>query len=92
MRAPTAPRRDGHTDGGAPSGNAILIGHYGSMTGSEATFRTVDVERGPSRAQGSSTTRAGSAAGRSRLKEYDTQGKTEEAGTAVTRGCARTTR
>jgi ABC-type branched-subunit amino acid transport system substrate-binding protein len=78
--------KDGHTDGGAPSGNAILIGHYGSMTGSEATF-------GQSTSNGvrlalKEFNDAGGLGGRTiSLKEYDTQGKTEEAGTAVTRLC-----
>src|SRR5437867_1690382 len=75
--------------GGAASGGGdILIGHYGSLTGSEATF-------GKSTSNGirlaiKEFNAAGGLGGRKiSLVEYDTQGKTEEAGTAVTRLCTK---
>lgn len=67
-----------------PPAGSILIGHYGSMTGSEATF-------GQSTDDGirlaiEEFNAAGGLSGRPiELKTYDTQGKTQEAGTAVTR-------
>lgn len=69
--------------GGAPLG-PILIGEFGSMTGSEATF-------GQSTHNGimlavEEVNAAGGIGGRMiEVKSYDDQGKTEEAGTAVTR-------
>jgi len=69
----------------APTGTGnILIGEYGSMTGSEATF-------GQSTHNGimlavEEFNAAGGLAGRQvELKSYDTQGKSQEAGTVVTR-------
>jgi len=69
----------------APSATgSILIGEYGSMTGSEATF-------GQSTHNGimlavEEFNAAGGLAGRQvELKSYDTQGKSQEAGTVVTR-------
>lgn len=66
------------------SGSAILVGEYGSLTGSEATF-------GQSTHNGimlavEEVNAAGGIGGRLiEVKTYDTQGKTQEAGTAVTR-------
>ena len=68
----------------APAGGEILIGHFGSMTGSEATF-------GQSTDNGirlaiREVNAAGGVKGRQiALKTYDDQGKSQEAGTAVTR-------
>lgn len=74
--------------GGAEAGGAatgpILVGEFGSMTGSEATF-------GQSTHNGimlavEEVNAAGGIGGRMvEVKSYDDQGKTEEAGTAVTR-------
>lgn len=62
----------------------ILIGHYGSLTGSEATFGQ-NTSRGI-RLAVKEFNAAGGLKGRTvDLKEYDTQGKTQEAGSAVTR-------
>ncbi len=62
----------------------ILIGHYGSLTGSEATFGQ-NTSRGI-RIAVKEINDAGGIGGRKvELKEYDTQGKTQEAGSAVTR-------
>ncbi|MFZ4737925.1 MAG: ABC transporter substrate-binding protein [Bradymonadia bacterium] len=68
----------------APQTGNILIGEYGSMTGSEATF-------GQSTHNGivlavEEVNAAGGIGGRKvELKNYDTQGKSQEAGTVVTR-------
>jgi branched-chain amino acid transport system substrate-binding protein len=70
----------------APAGGtgAILIGHYGSLTGSEATFGQ-STDNGIRMAVAEQN-QAGGINGRTiELKTYDTQGKTQEAGTAVTR-------
>jgi branched-chain amino acid transport system substrate-binding protein len=62
----------------------ILIGHYGSLTGSEATFGQ-STDKGIQMAVAEQN-QAGGVKGRQiQLKTYDTQGKTQEAGTAVTR-------
>jgi branched-chain amino acid transport system substrate-binding protein len=70
--------------GAAEAQDRILIGEFGSMTGSEATF-------GQSTHAGimlaiSERIAAGGVKGRPvEVRTYDTQGKTQEAGTAVTR-------
>lgn len=72
------------TSAAAPQTGTILIGEYGSMTGSEATF-------GQSTHNGivlavEEVNAAGGIGGRKiELKNYDTQGKSQEAGTVVTR-------
>ena len=76
----------GTSGGGAkpPASETILIGHFGSMTGSEATF-------GQSTDNGirlaiKEVNAAGGVLGKTiELKTYDDQGKGQEAGTAVTR-------
>ena len=70
----------------APGGSSgpILIGHYGSMTGSEATFGQ-STDNGIKLAV-KEINAAGGVKGRMiELKTYDDQGKSQEAGTAVTR-------
>lgn len=70
----------------APAADAIVIGHYGSLTGSEATF-------GKSTSNGvrmaiKEFNAAGGLNGRMvELKEYDTKGDAKEAGAVVTRLC-----
>lgn len=70
--------------GAAKEPERILVGHYGSLTGSEATF-------GQSTSRGirlaiKETNAAGGIKGRMiDLKEYDTAGTPAQAGTAVTR-------
>ena len=68
----------------APSGDAILIGHYGSMTGSEATFGQ-STDNGVRLAVKELNSAGGIKGRRVELKTYDDQGKSQEAGTAVTR-------
>lgn len=68
----------------ATAGETILIGHFGSMTGSEATFGQ-STDNGV-RLAVKEINEAGGVKGRKiELKTYDDQGKTQEAGTAVTR-------
>jgi branched-chain amino acid transport system substrate-binding protein len=71
--------------GSAPSDTGdILVGHYGSMTGSEATFGQ-STDNGIKLAV-KEINAAGGVNGRPlKILTYDTQGKTQEAGTAVTR-------
>lgn len=70
--------------GAAPAAGTILIGHFGSMTGSEATFGQ-STDNGI-RLAVKELNQAGGIRGRQvELKTYDDQGKTQEAGTAVTR-------
>ncbi len=75
---------DGGGTAARPSTGTILIGEYGSMTGSEATF-------GQSTHNGimlavKEINEAGGVKGRKlEVKVYDTQGRAQEAGTAVTR-------
>lgn len=75
---------DGEGAGGASASGTILVGEFGSLTGSEATF-------GQSTHAGimlaiTERNAAGGVKGRKiDIKTYDDQGKTQEAGTAVTR-------
>ena len=69
----------------APAGgNTILIGHYGSLTGSEATFG-LSTENGVKLAVKEVNAAGGVGGKQIELKSYDDQGKASEAGTAVTR-------
>ncbi len=68
----------------APTGDTILIGHYASMTGSEATFGQ-STDNGIKLAVEEQNAAGGVKGKKIALKTYDTQGKTQEAGTAVTR-------
>ena len=71
--------------GGAASGSGpILVGHFGSMTGSEATFGQ-STDNGI-RLAVKEQNAAGGVKGRMiEIKTYDDQGKSQEAGTTVTR-------
>jgi len=68
----------------APAGETILIGHYGSMTGSEATFGQ-STDNGVRLAVKEINEAGGIRGKKIELKTYDDQGKSQEAGTAVTR-------
>lgn len=71
-------------NGASASGDAILVGHYASMTGSEATFG-VSTDNGI-RLAIKERNAAGGVKGRPiRLITYDDQGRAQEAATAVTR-------
>jgi branched-chain amino acid transport system substrate-binding protein len=70
--------------GGSSSGDTILIGHFGSMTGSEATFGQ-STDNGIRLAIKEVNAAGGVKGKQVTLKTYDDQGKSQEAGTAVTR-------
>ncbi len=77
----------GPSPGGAPaagSGDTILVGHYGSMTGSEATFGQ-STDKGIQLAVQEVNAAGGVKGKQVEVKTYDDQGKSQEAGTAVTR-------
>jgi len=76
----------GKSGGGAdtPTGDPILIGHFGSMTGSEATFGQ-STDNGIRLAIKEFNAAGGLKGKKVELKTYDDQGKGQEAGTAVTR-------
>lgn len=75
------PATDGAPAGGA---DAILIGEYGSLTGSEATFGQ-STHNGVLLAIDEINAAGGVKGKKLEVKVYDDQGKTQEAGTAVTR-------
>jgi branched-chain amino acid transport system substrate-binding protein len=73
--------------GGTPAaggGDTILVGHYGSMTGSEATFGQ-STDKGIQLAVQECNAAGGVKGKKVVVKTYDDQGKSQEAGTAVTR-------
>src|SRR5258706_6245662 len=79
--------------GGCPSkngggelaaGNEIIVGEYGSMTGSEATFGQ-STHNGLTMAVEEVNAAGGIKGKKVRVVTYDDQGKTSEVGTAVTR-------
>ncbi|MBC7833893.1 MAG: ABC transporter substrate-binding protein [Phycisphaerales bacterium] len=74
--------------GAPPSGDTIVIGHYGSLTGSEATFGK-STDNGIKLAVKEVNERGGvTVAGKKyqiRLVSDDTEGKPEKAGTVVTK-------
>jgi branched-chain amino acid transport system substrate-binding protein len=65
-------------------GNVILIGHYASMTGSEATFG-VSTNNGIQLAIQERNAAGGVQGKQIELKTYDEQGKSQEVSTVVTR-------
>ncbi len=68
----------------APSTETILIGEYGSLTGSEATFGQ-STHNGIQLALDEANATGGLKGRKYALKTYDDQGKSQEAGTVVTR-------
>jgi branched-chain amino acid transport system substrate-binding protein len=68
----------------APAGDTILIGHVGSLTGSEASFGT-STENGIRLAIEDINAKGGIKGKRVAAKTYDDQGKPEEAAVAATR-------
>jgi branched-chain amino acid transport system substrate-binding protein len=74
----------GGTDGGTTAASdTILIGEYGSLTGSEATFGQ-STHNGVMLAVEEINAAGGVNGKKLAVKVYDDQGKTQEAGTAVT--------
>ncbi len=76
----------GGPEAGAPpkAADTIVIGEYGSMTGAEATFGQ-GTHEGVMLALEEINAAGGVLGKQVVVKDYDTQGKTQEAGTAVTR-------
>jgi branched-chain amino acid transport system substrate-binding protein len=70
--------------GGAGTGDVILLGHVGSMTGNEATFGDSS-DKGIQLAIEEVNASGGVKGKRLTLKTYDNQGKPEEASVAATR-------
>jgi branched-chain amino acid transport system substrate-binding protein len=70
--------------GGAAQTNEIVIGEYGSLTGSEATFGQ-STHNGLMMAVEEINAAGGIKGKKIKLVNYDDQGKTSEVGTAVTR-------
>lgn len=68
----------------APARDTILVGHFGSMTGSEATFGQ-STDNGIRLAVKEANAAGGVKGKQIEIKTYDDQGKSQEAGTAVTR-------
>src|SRR5687767_5460219 len=71
-------------EGAEASADQILIGHYGSLTGSEATFG-VSTDNGIKLAVEERNAAGGVKGKQIALKTYDNQGKAQESVTAVTR-------
>src|SRR5688500_17735666 len=67
-----------------PASDTILIGEYGSLTGSEATFGQ-STHNGVMLAIEEINAAGGVNGKKLEVRVYDDQGKTQEAGTAVTR-------
>ncbi len=82
--ADTPPAGDAAPAPAADTGNSILVGAYGSLTGSEATFGQSSTN-GMKLAIGEVNAAGGIKGKTIELKVYDDQGKSQEAGTAVTR-------
>lgn len=70
--------------GSGGSSNEILVGHYGSMTGSEATFG-LSTDNGIRMAVDETNAAGGIGGKMIRLITYDDKGEAKEAGNAVTR-------
>jgi branched-chain amino acid transport system substrate-binding protein len=71
-------------EGGKPAGDEIVVGEYGSLTGSEANFGQ-STHNGVMMAAEEINAAGGIKGKKVRVVNYDDQGKTSEVGTAVTR-------
>lgn len=78
------PKATAPVGGGIPTGDSVMIGEFGSMTGSEATFGQ-STHNGIMQAVEEQNAKGGVKGKKIVLKSYDDQGKSQEAGTAVTR-------
>ncbi len=78
------PNKSGNGGGENAEPNEIVIGEYGSLTGSEATFGQ-STHNGVSMAVDELNAAGGIKGKKVKLVNYDDQGKTSEVGTAVTR-------
>ena len=70
--------------GSAAPGDVVLVGHVGSLTGSEATFGD-STDKGIQLAIEETNAKGGVKGKQLRLKTYDNQGKPEESAIAATR-------
>jgi branched-chain amino acid transport system substrate-binding protein len=82
-QAPQPPQATGASPAAAV-GDVIILGHVGSLTGSEATFGD-STDKGLKLAIEEANARGGVKGKRIELKTYDNQGKPEEAAIAATR-------
>ena len=83
-QATTAPGASPEPATPAAESDTILIGEYGSMTGAESTFGQ-STHNGVQLAVDEKNAAGGIKGKKIEVKLYDDQGKTQEAGTAVTR-------
>src|SRR5512138_2728516 len=83
-KKPAAEAAGGYGPGAAPSGDLVLVGHVGSLTGSEATFGD-STDKAIQLAIEEQNAKGGVKGKQLKLKTYDDQGKPEEAATAATR-------
>jgi branched-chain amino acid transport system substrate-binding protein len=83
--APSAgPATTAAADGAAPSGDTLLLGEVGSLTGSEATFG-ISARNGIALALEEANAAGGVKGKKLAVRVYDSQGRPEEAASAVTR-------
>jgi len=82
-QAPQPPQASGSAPA-ATVGEAIVLGHVGSLTGNEATFGD-STDKGLKLAVEEANAKGGVKGKRIELKTYDNQGKPEEAAVAATR-------
>jgi branched-chain amino acid transport system substrate-binding protein len=83
-KKPEAPAPAAPPAAAAPAAEKILVGHVGSMTGSEATFGQ-STDNGIRLAQEQWNAKGGVKGKLIEVKTYDSQGKPEEAAVAATR-------
>src|SRR5512138_3236329 len=83
-KKPAAEAAGGYGPGAAPSGDVVLVGHVGSLTGSEATFGD-STDKAIQLAIEEQNAKGGVKGKQLKLKTYDDQGKPEEAATAAGR-------
>ncbi len=83
-KKPEAPAPAAPPAAAAPAAEKILVGHVGSMTGSEATFGQ-STDNGIRLAQEQWNAKGGVKGKQIEVKTYDSQGKPEEAAVAATR-------
>ncbi len=81
---PNSKQGAGEGGGGDQAASPILVGHYASMTGSEATFGQ-STDNGIRLALKERNSSGGVLGRQVKVITYDDQGKPQEAGTAVTR-------
>ena len=83
-QAPGAQGAAGTAPGGAARGDVVLVGHVGSLTGSEATFGH-STDKAVRLAIDEANAKGGVKGKKLAVKTYDDQGKPEESAVAATR-------